>query len=146
MSVRCDINSLYPALGSTCLCLLSGEWWVCGAEPWINPLAGLTCWELWESGRKLLATEQADITRAETIKVLVVNEPTSAEQTGWAVSASWGYAHCCECFLFCMRRIWRDFGWAFRCGVLLVSRWTALVTWDWAAVAAEPFEPDSEQN
>lgn len=41
-----------------------------------------------ESGRELLAAKQADITRADTIKVLVVNEPSRPERRGWAMSAS----------------------------------------------------------
>ena len=87
---------------------------------------GLICWQDWhrewegglgESGRELLAAKQADITRADTIKVLVVNEPSRPERRGWAMSASWGNAHCCESCLLGTGRIWRDFwvGLSMRC-------------------------------
>ena len=87
---------------------------------------GLICWQDWhrewegglgESGRELLAAKQADITRADTIKVLVVNEPSRPERRGWAMSASWGNAHRCESCLLGTGRIWRDFweGLSMRC-------------------------------
>lgn len=89
-----------------------------------------------ESGRKLLAVEQADITRADTIKFQVVKKLCSPDWRSWVLPPE--AMHAPALYRFSAQRGSGDVS------VLLVSRRTVLVIvtliCDWIC------EPVSEQN
>lgn len=136
-------------LGSLSLYMQLRKWWVCGGEPRINPLAALIHRVKGGIGRewhKAVSSRAGWHHPSWYNQRSGLHEPSSPERRGWPMSASWGNSHCCESCLLCMRRICRDFGWAFCCGTPLVSTVTVLVNWDWSAVGAKPRLCDSEQN
>lgn len=147
MLVRCDINSLYPALGSMNLCLLLGEWWVCGGEPWINLLAGLTYRVRGRIGREW---QNAVSSRAGWHHQSWYNQSSGCKRANQSRAEGAGLCQPSEVMHTAVSPAWSAWGGFERIlgGPLDMasSPWCldGQCWWDWSAVAAEACEQNAE--